>query len=182
MRTARLTGRLFVALGVLLVLIATAGIRADQRAAAGPTHGKAVKRLLIRNAMVIYGNAKPAFGPVDILVQDGLIARVGPTPKNDPPADAVIDATGKYVMPGIVNGHMHMQDERGGVPQPFQYEADLYLATGTTTMRDVGSELEKAKKWRADSAAHTLVAPRTPSRTVCGVAGAPAVRPRQLGV
>ena len=110
--------------------------------------------------MVIYGNAKPAFGPMDILVQDGLIARVGPLSPNDPPPDAVIDATGKYVMPGIVNAHMHLQDERGGVPQPFQYEANLLLACGITTVRDVGSDLEKAKQWRADSAAHTLVAPR----------------------
>jgi hypothetical protein len=30
-----------------------------------------VTRLLITNAMVIRGNATPAFGPVDILVQDG---------------------------------------------------------------------------------------------------------------
>jgi imidazolonepropionase-like amidohydrolase len=127
-----------------------------------PQHGKAVKRLLIKNAMVIYGNAKPAFGPVDILVQDGLIARVGVAvvgPK-DPQPDAVIDATGKYVMPGIVNSHVHLQDERGGVPQAFQYEMNLYLASGSTTVRDEGSDFEKAKKWRAESAAHTLVAPR----------------------
>jgi imidazolonepropionase-like amidohydrolase len=125
-----------------------------------PVHARAVKRLLIRNAMVIYGNGKPAFGPTDILVQDGLIARVGPSSPKDPPADAVIDATGKYVMPGIVNTHMHLQDERGGVPQPFQYEMNLYLASGSTTVRDVGSVFEKAKAWRAASAAHTLVAPR----------------------
>ncbi|RPJ71266.1 MAG: amidohydrolase [Acidobacteria bacterium] len=128
--------------------------------APAPAHGKAASRLLIRNAMVIYGNAKPAFGPVDILVQDGLIARVGsPSPK-DPPPDTVIDASGKYVMPGIVNAHMHLQDERGGVAQPFQYEANLLLACGVTTVRDVGSDLEKAKKWREESAAHRLVAPR----------------------
>ncbi len=125
-----------------------------------PVHGKAPATLLIRNAMVIYGNGKPAFGPVDILVRDGLIARVGRMPKDAPAPDATIDATGKYVMPGLVNGHMHLQDERGGVAQPFQYEANLYLASGTTTMRDVGSDLEKAKKWRQESAAHTLAAPR----------------------
>ncbi len=125
-----------------------------------PAHARAVKRLLIRNAMVIYGNGKPAFGPTDILVQDGLISRVGPSSPKDPPADAVIDATGKYVMPGIVNTHMHLQDERGGVPQPFQYEMNLYLASGSTTIRDVGSDFEKAKAWRAASAAHTLAAPR----------------------
>ena len=125
-----------------------------------PVHAKAVTRLLIRNAMVVYGNAKPAFGPVDILVQDGLIARVGRTPANEAPPDAVIDAAGKYVLPGFVNAHMHLQDERGGVAQPFQYEANLLLACGVTTVRDVGSDIEKAKQWRADSAAHTLVAPR----------------------
>jgi imidazolonepropionase-like amidohydrolase len=152
-----------IALATGLVLLATQGSLArGQRSAspAAPAHANAVGRLLIRDAMVIYGNGKPAFGPTDILVRDGLIARVGPTPTSDPPADAVIDAAGKYVMPGIVNAHMHLQDERGGTAQPFQYEANLLLACGITTVRDVGSDLQKAKQWRADSAAHTLVAPR----------------------
>jgi len=152
-----------VGVALALVLLATQGPQAGAQNAASPAapaHAKPVGRLLIKNAMVIYGNAKPAFGPTDILVRDGLIARVGPTPRNEPPADAVIDATGKYVMPGIVNAHMHLQDERGGTDQPFQYEANLLLACGITTVRDVGSDFEKAKKWRADSAAHTLVAPR----------------------
>ena len=39
----------------------------------------------------------------------------------------VIDATGKYVMPGIVNTHMHWHEERSG-PIPIQYERNLYLA------------------------------------------------------
>ena len=30
--------------------------------------------------MVIYGNAKPPYGPVDIVVEDGLISYIGPTP------------------------------------------------------------------------------------------------------
>jgi len=137
-----------------------AGSQSGQPPSKAPAHAATVRRLLIRNAMVIYGNAKPAFGPTDILVQDGLIARVGPASAKDPTPDAVIDATGKYVMPGLVNAHMHLQDERGGTPQPFQYEANLLLACGITTVRDVGSDIDKAKKWRADSAAHTLVAPR----------------------
>jgi imidazolonepropionase-like amidohydrolase len=154
--------RVFFALALAALVLASPLI-ARQPAkppANAPAHAKAVKRLVIRNAMVIYGNAKPAFGPTDILVQDGLIARVGTLSPKDPPADAVIDASGKYVMPGMINTHMHLQDERGGVPQPFQYEMNLYLASGATTVRDVGSDLEKAKAWRAQSAAHTLNAPR----------------------
>ena len=93
-----------------------------QTPAAGPAprHATAVTRLLIANAMVIYGNARPAFGPVDVLVEGGLIARVGTVRRTGPDAvqvDAVIDGTGKYVMPGMINTHMHWHEERmPGIP------------------------------------------------------------------
>ncbi len=123
-----------------------------------PQHAKAVNRLLIRGAMIVYGNAKPPFGPADILVENGLITRVAS--RIEAPADAVIDASGKYVLPGFVNTHAHLQDERAGIPQPLQYELNLYLASGVTTLRDVGSDFEKAKRWRSESASHALIAPR----------------------
>ena len=126
--------------------------------AKAPVHAKQVKRLLIKNAMVLSGPAVPAAGPMDILVEDGLIARMGNS-RNWPEADEIIDATGKYVMPGIVNTHMHWHEERVG-PMPIQYQRNLYLAAGVTTAREVGGEFEKTKQWHAESAAHTIVAPR----------------------
>ena len=36
----------------------------------------------------------------------------------------------------------------------------MYLAAGVTTAREVGGNFEKTKAWRAESAAHTIVAPR----------------------
>jgi imidazolonepropionase-like amidohydrolase len=124
-----------------------------------PAHATPVKRLLITNAMIIYGNAKPAYGPMDILLQDGLIAQISPSGRRIE-ADAVIDATGKYVMPGLVNTHMHWHDQRAGIPQPIQYERNLYLAAGVTTTREVGGDFAKSKKWQAESQAHSIVAPR----------------------
>jgi imidazolonepropionase-like amidohydrolase len=125
-----------------------------------PQHARDVRRLVIRGAMVIPGTGVPAFGPADLLVEGGLIARIGnATAEKWPEADAVIDATGKYVMPGIVNTHMHWHEERVG-PIPIQYERNLYLASGVTTAREVGGDFEKAKQWRGESAAHTIVAPR----------------------
>src|SRR5438093_4966813 len=160
------------ALGACIVLLASAmlftfGASAQQPAAVTPAiHAKAAKRLLIRNAMVIYGNAKPAYGPVDIVVEDGLIPYIG-APAHRAPAvpqtssDSVIDATGRYVMPGIVNAHMHWHEERQqGIPQPIQYERNLYLAAGVTTAREVGGDFEKSKRWQAESNAHMIVAPR----------------------
>lgn len=132
---------------------------ASSAAAKAPVHAQQVPRLLIKNAMVIYGNAEPAFGPTNICVENGVIARVGSVP-SDWEADAEIDATGKYVMPGMVSGHVHLQDQRAAIPQPIQYELNLYLAAGATTIRTSGDPWDKAKEWRAQSAAHTLVAPR----------------------
>jgi imidazolonepropionase-like amidohydrolase len=138
-------------------------------AAKAPAHAQQVKRLLIRNATVFAGPAVPAYGPVDILIEDGLIARIGTAPVAGTPMagggqawptpDAVIDATDKFVMPGIVNTHMHWHTERAG-PIPIQYERDLYLAAGVTTAREVGGDFAKSKQWRSESAAHTIVAPR----------------------
>jgi imidazolonepropionase-like amidohydrolase len=123
-------------------------------------HARQVKRLLIKGAMVIPGTGVPASGPMDLLVEDGLIARLGSSADGTwPGADIVIDAAGKYVMPGIVNTHMHWHEERVG-PIPIQYERNLYLASGVTTAREVGGNFAKSKQWRADSAAHRIIAPR----------------------
>src|SRR5438552_929617 len=160
MRTFRRARVIAVAAG----LAAAVGVPSAQApsSAAGktPAHAKQVTRLLIRNAMIIPGTGVPAYGPTDILTQDGAIARIGSSTDGKwPEADAIIDAAGKYVMPGIVNTHMHWHEERVG-PIPIQYERNLYLAAGITTAREVGGDFEKTKQWRADSAAHKIIAPR----------------------
>src|SRR3954464_1853474 len=157
--------------GFALAAALTFGLAAQQSPATPAIHARAARRLVIKNAMVIYGNAKPAYGPVDIVVEDGLIAYIGAAdgmpssslslPTTPRSSDAVIDATGKYVMPGIVNAHMHWHEERQpGIPQPIQYERNLYLAAGVTTAREVGGDFDKSKRWQAESNAHTIVAPR----------------------
>jgi imidazolonepropionase-like amidohydrolase len=150
------------AAGLAIATLLTLGTTAAQQAQTPTIHAKAGRRLVIRNAMVIYGNAKPPYGPVDIVVQDGLISSInGSSEVAWTAADTLIDATGKYVMPGIVNAHMHWHEERQtGMPQPIQYERNLYLAAGVTTVREVGGDFDKSKRWQAESNAHTIVAPR----------------------
>lgn len=124
-------------------------------------HASTPRRLLIRNAMVIYGSARPPYGPVDILVENGRISYVGPADGSRGGAEAIIEADGKYVMPGIVNTHMHWHEERQpGVPQPIQYERNLYLAAGVTTAREVGGDFDKSKRWQAQAEAHEIISPR----------------------
>jgi imidazolonepropionase-like amidohydrolase len=150
---------------VAVLTIAIGALSAQTKA---PVNGERYARLAIRNAMIIDGNGTPASGPKDILIENNRIVAVVPL---DPvavqsgrakrlPADAEIDATGKYVLPGLINAHAHTQDERGGIPQPLDYELKIWLSCGITTIRDVGSDTKKTLALRAQSAAGTVQAPR----------------------
>src|ERR1035438_10087595 len=133
-----------------------------------PTSGRRVRRLLIHNATVIDGNGTPASGPKDIVIENNTISDVialDPVSlsrggRGGAQADAVIDATGKYVMPGLINAHAHLQEERGGKPQPIEYELNIWLACGITTIRDVGSDTKRALELRQQSADGKIAAPR----------------------
>src|SRR6059058_845292 len=105
----------------MIRIILVAALAAAAFAQTAPTHGKRVRRLLIHNAIVIDGNGTPASGPKDILVENNLISDVIPLDpvaisrgggRGQVQADAVIDATGKYVLPGLINAHAHLQEER----------------------------------------------------------------------
>src|SRR5271169_6045835 len=137
-------------------------------AAQTPTSGRRVRRLLIHNATVIDGNGTPASGPKDIVIENNTITDVvaldpvamGRGARSGAQADAVIDATGKYVLPGLINNHAHLQEERGGKPQPIEYELNIWLACGITSIRDVGSPAPRALELRKMSAEGEIAAPR----------------------
>lgn len=139
-----------------------------QRRAAPNDSGRRFQRLVIRNALVIDGNGKPAAGPYDIVVEDGFITEIAAidpvavkegTAKRPAAGEIEIDAAGKYVLPGLINLHGHAQDGRGGKPQPVDYCMKLWLASGITTIRDVGSG-PKTLAWREQSDKNEIASPR----------------------
>src|SRR5262249_23711849 len=77
-----------------------------------------------------------------------------------PAGEVEIDATGKYVAPGLINAHGHVQEERGGLPQPLDYELKMWLSCGITTVRDVGSDTRKTLQLREASREGRVAAPR----------------------
>lgn len=122
-------------------------------------HGRRYERLVIRNVHVIDGNGTPIHGPTDVLVERDRIVRVGSV-GNDIQCDAVIQGRGRYLIPGLISMHSHLQDERAGQDMPFQYQLNLWLASGITTVRDLGCDRDKGLELRQASAEGKLVAPR----------------------
>src|SRR6476660_6345413 len=83
-----------------------------------PTSGTRAESLVIRNATIVDGAGTPAIGPADIVIRGNRIEQIVWL---DPVAVAnglfiravaatEIDATGKYVLPGLINAHAHVQD------------------------------------------------------------------------
>jgi hypothetical protein len=130
----------------LILSIAFASTTAAQ--GASPVSGVRPASLAIRNAIIIDGAGTPARGPADIVVRGNKIesivwldpVAVAGGQARRPAADTEIDATGKYVLPGLINAHAHVQDERAGIPQPLDYELKIWLACGITSVREVGAD------------------------------------------
>jgi cytosine/adenosine deaminase-related metal-dependent hydrolase len=130
----------------------------------GPYH-----TLLIRNITVIDGSGAPAFGPVNVIVKDNVIDRVEPVDAinrgrgvagAEVKPDRTIDGTGMYLMPGLVDGHVHVSSNTA-VPPEYIYK--LFLGHGVTTIRvfNIGNADPKAMvAEREKSAANQIVAPR----------------------
>jgi len=85
--------------------LAIASVAGAQGTQASATAKPAVPPTLIKNATILTVT-KGKLENTDLLLQNGKIAQIG---KNlSAPAGAqVIDATGKYVMPGIIDPHSH---------------------------------------------------------------------------
>ena len=124
--------------------------------------GNRYERLIIRNVVVIDGNGTPPAGPMDVIIEGNKISALRAARKPDAHKDEshVIDGTGSYLLPGLINIHAHIHDSRANIPLPFEYLYRLWLSCGITSIRDVGSNYKKTIDERAKSQSGEIVAPR----------------------
>lgn len=143
-----------------IALLFTSVVLMGQTALAPNEAGARPARLVITNAMVVDGIGTPANGPRTIVVEGNKIVSITPGAGRLQSSDKVIDAKGKYVIPGLINIHGHIQDERAGYAMRQEYQLLSWLSAGITTIRDLGSNFEKSKVLRAQSQAGQIAAPR----------------------
>lgn len=79
----------------------------------------------------------------DVLIDDGIIISIGVPGFNDE-ADNIINATGKYVIPGGIDPHTHMELPFGGTSASDNFESGTRAAAwgGTTTIVDFAVQVK----------------------------------------
>jgi imidazolonepropionase-like amidohydrolase len=131
-------------------------------------------RTLIRNVTVIDGSGRPARPGMDVLFARGRIAAVRGTGGVPPSGAVVVDGTGKYLVPGFIDVHVHAAagpfviDSSGARPTArLVYDetvATEILASlrrfGVTTTRIPGGPTDHAVALKRAVAAGRIPGPR----------------------
>ncbi|TMF06354.1 MAG: amidohydrolase family protein, partial [Chloroflexi bacterium] len=104
--------------------------------------------LLIHNAALIDGTGADPRPAVSVLVEDARIARIAPASALRPDREiTVIDATGRFLLPGLTDAHVHFSatEADGRATRPLAAFAlrvaafiEETLDQGFTTVRDAG--------------------------------------------
>jgi hypothetical protein len=88
--------------------------------------------VVITNVNVLPMDRERVLSAQSVIVERGVITRLGPSGALTVPAGArTIDGTGKYLMPGLVDVHVHFH---GNPPDEQPILLKLFIANGVTTI------------------------------------------------
>lgn len=158
MNTQRETRRDFLAGSGIAGGLALTGLRAQGQvplAIPGIEAGELTKSLALKNVSVIDGTGKAARPGMTVLLSGSRIEALGPTEKIAVPQGAqVIEAGGKFLIPGLWDMHIHIGDAtQGWAP------LSLLTANGITGSR-VMSGLPLVRQFRAEISEGKRLGPR----------------------
>ncbi len=127
--------------------------------------------LLIENVSLLDGSGGPAIAGTWVVVEDGRISAVDNAPLQAPDGAVVLNGEGRFLMPGLVDMHIHL---RGGVRTPPEglqeppspnFDEGLqalhgYLYSGVTMLYDAGNHPDFILKLREQERAGEIESPR----------------------
>jgi Amidohydrolase family len=145
---ANLSGRA-IALGLLTLVILTCSCSSHPPPSLAITH-----------VTLIDATGAAPQPDMTVFLEDEQIAAIGPSKSIAVPRSTKsLDATGKFLIPGLVDMHVHLT----GASEPTgsrEFILPLLLANGITTARDMGGNLESLLKLRHEIEHGQLTAPR----------------------
>lgn len=96
-------------------------------------------KIAIENGTLISGNGEAPQPNTTVLIEDSIITQIGD--RVSIPTDAqVINATGKTIMPGLIDVHLHLMGVRS--MQPVQWVLDPPLLRATRAVADAQKLIE----------------------------------------
>ncbi len=113
------------------------------------------KTLALTHVTVIDMTGAPPKRNVTVIINGSRIVDVGPSRRTRVPRGAqvmVVNATGKFLIPGLWDMHVHFTRVDTTFP--------LFIANGVTGVRNMGGDLDELLRWRADVRAEKLVGPQ----------------------
>ncbi len=118
------------------------------------------QELALVHANVVDVAAKRVLPEQTVLVSKGHIVAAGPSAQVKVPKGArVVDASGKFLMPGLWDMHVHIAGLNADPAWSKQVLLPLLLANGITGVRDMGGDLETLLSWKHDVDTGTLLGP-----------------------
>lgn len=158
--TISLTARYALAVAALSVLtLGSCSLRWNAQARSATA---ASSTLAFTNATVVDVETGLLHPRYTLIVTGNRIAAVGSVTRVSIPAGArVVDATGKYLVPGLMDTHVHLWSEWTNPPIDTSAYFGWILAGGVTSVREMSpGGFEQGISWRAAVAAGRLLAPR----------------------
>ncbi|MDG3005436.1 amidohydrolase family protein [Paludisphaera mucosa] len=97
-----------------------------------------------------------------VVLAGGLIRAIGTpeAPVEEPAGASTIEARGKYLIPGLIDAHVHLVQVLASAHVTGDEVLPLFLAAGVTSVRDVGDEVVPETLVARFAAAHPESCPR----------------------
>jgi len=147
----------------VVTLVAVLLLAAGQ---AAPQEALQYNGIIINNVTLIDGTGRPPVAGVSVLVRGDRIRAIGPGPfavTMEYPGPRTIDGTGKFLIPGLWDVHVHLSGGRGrGGPD---YDAGIralhgFLYSGVTAIFDAGNDPDFILSLRQREREDEITAPR----------------------
>jgi imidazolonepropionase-like amidohydrolase len=129
--------------------------------------------LVLRGGTLIDGTGADPVPNAIVVLQANRIVEVGPASAVRAPAkaDRVIDVSGSWIVPGLIDLHMHFTQQRGDDFEKYRDSpaaaairgvllSSQFIDGGITAVRDVGTLDDVALKIKEASLRHMIDAPR----------------------
>ncbi len=119
------------------------------------SHAAQPRSIVFNHVTVIDVAGELPLPDMTVIVSGNRIAALGRAGSIRVPRNAqVIDATGKFLIPGLWDMHIHLS-------LATELAIPVLIANGVTSVRDMGGDTDQIDRWRRRIASGSLLGPRT---------------------